>query len=1189
MKRLCSLLVICLCFSTGSSIAAEWYVATSGSDISGSGTMNDPFASIQHGINIASYGDTITVAPGVYSENINFNGKGLVVRSPGGPEQSIIEAQLPTSPIVQFSSGENSLTVLDGFSIRYTDDAPGILCNSSSPEIRDCEIYLCSHSGEGGGIRCVNGSAAVIRSNRIYENTSASGGGIYCESSSPTITGNIFMYNNAATGGALAVNNNSGPEVSYNLFAYNESLQDGGAISNVSLFGPPLMVQYCTFYRNSSGGSGGALHSRAVYLLVEKSIMWEDSAATGGQEVFGIPPTPVIVSCCDISGGWSGPGSGNSSLDPGFCDVENGDFHLPEGSFLASYPYNNGNPIGAYGSGCIVIICDDSDGDDICDEDDNCPLVANPGQEDADSDGFGDVCDNCVSLSNADQTDGDADGVGDVCDNCPAFANSDQIDTDGDDIGDACDNCPESINPDQADADFDGVGDVCDNCAAFANSDQVDTDFDDVGDACDNCPESINPDQADADSDGFGDVCDNCVSLSNADQADSDGDEVGDACDNCPESINSDQADADSDGFGDVCDNCVSLSNVDQTDSDGDEVGDACDNCPEEKNSNQADADEDEIGDVCDNCISLSNADQTDTDSDGVGDGCDNCPESKNSDQADADEDKIGDVCDNCVSSGNADQTDTDSDGVGDGCDNCLEKINSDQADADEDKVGDVCDNCVSKSNADQTDTDSDGVGDVCDNCLALGNSDQVDTDGDDIGDACDNCPESKNSDQADADEDKIGDACDNCVSLSNADQKDTDNDGVGDVCDNCPALANSDQADTDGDEVGDACDNCPEVANADQKDSDGDGIGDACNSTSGGSIFGYVISNLAGVGGVLIGLLDSAEVEITTAVTDDTGRYEFDNLSAGTYLVYIWPPFGYTANQELQEVQINGQAVQVDFYLVESDVKGKWRGRGYWMHQVRCILSGHGHIHEPYETMCEYLERIRIYFNSHPEYPVEGFSIDDEADCHQRLKDLEEVLRPRPKLTFLHSARANLAVLLLNLVSGHIPPWASVTNDSVTGTPREALSGSGISGITVSQAVVFTDSLITDGDPSNDEMAYLIDSLINHGEPVPSGWKDDDAELPLEFSLEQNYPNPFNARTTIAYSLRTACEVRIVIYNVLGRPIRVLISGRQPAGSYSVFWDGLDDSGKPASSGIYLYRLTAGDFTEARKMLLVK
>jgi hypothetical protein len=105
-----------------------------------------------------------------------------------------------------------------------------------------------------------------------------------------------------------------------------------------------------------------------------------------------------------------------------------------------------------------TITVPDADGDGICDDEDNCPYVANPGQEDGDADGLGDVCDGCPADP---ENDADADGVcGDV-DNCRYTYNPDQADFDGDLVGDACDNCPYVYNPLQMTWDECPTIDVC--------------------------------------------------------------------------------------------------------------------------------------------------------------------------------------------------------------------------------------------------------------------------------------------------------------------------------------------------------------------------------------------------------------------------------------------------------------------------------------------------------------------------------------------------------------------------------------------------------------------------------------------------------------------------------------------------------------------------------------------------------
>ncbi|MCX6831850.1 MAG: T9SS type A sorting domain-containing protein [candidate division Zixibacteria bacterium] len=94
---------------------------------------------------------------------------------------------------------------------------------------------------------------------------------------------------------------------------------------------------------------------------------------------------------------------------------------------------------------------------------------------------------------------------------------------------------------------------------------------------------------------------------------------------------------------------------------------------------------------------------------------------------------------------------------------------------------------------------------------------------------------------------------------------------------------------------------------------------------------------------------------------------------------------------------------------------------------------------------------------------------------------------------------------------------------------------------------------------------------------------------LPRQFGLAQNYPNPFNPGTSIDFSLPVASRATVDVYNVVGEKVTTLLDRFLPAGRYSVSWDGANANGKPASSGMYFYRLKAGEFTDTKKMMLVK
>ncbi|MBL7149962.1 MAG: T9SS type A sorting domain-containing protein [Candidatus Cloacimonetes bacterium] len=98
-----------------------------------------------------------------------------------------------------------------------------------------------------------------------------------------------------------------------------------------------------------------------------------------------------------------------------------------------------------------------------------------------------------------------------------------------------------------------------------------------------------------------------------------------------------------------------------------------------------------------------------------------------------------------------------------------------------------------------------------------------------------------------------------------------------------------------------------------------------------------------------------------------------------------------------------------------------------------------------------------------------------------------------------------------------------------------------------------------------------------------------EDFQLQLfDFQLS-NYPNPFNPSTTILFDLPQDSKVKITIYNIKGQKVKTLVNEVLPAGEHSIVWNGRDSNGKQVGSGIYFYKLIAGDFQKVRKMLLLK
>lgn len=122
------------------------------------------------------------------------------------------------------------------------------------------------------------------------------------------------------------------------------------------------------------------------------------------------------------------------------------------------------------------------------------------------------------------------------------------------------------------------------------------------------------------------------------------------------------------------------------------------------------------------------------------------------------------------------------------------------------------------------------------------------------------------------------------------------------------------------------------------------------------------------------------------------------------------------------------------------------------------------------------------------------------------------------------------------------------------------------------------------------DQLYFDTSSSSPLGKPV---FEDVVAEvatsIPQTLQLFQNFPNPFNPTTTILYELPRASQVEVTIFNLLGEKIRTLVNQPQPAGQHQLLWDGRDENEMPVPSGVYFYRMRAGEFVQTQKMILMQ
>ncbi|MGI0013651.1 MAG: T9SS type A sorting domain-containing protein [Nitrososphaera sp.] len=112
----------------------------------------------------------------------------------------------------------------------------------------------------------------------------------------------------------------------------------------------------------------------------------------------------------------------------------------------------------------------------------------------------------------------------------------------------------------------------------------------------------------------------------------------------------------------------------------------------------------------------------------------------------------------------------------------------------------------------------------------------------------------------------------------------------------------------------------------------------------------------------------------------------------------------------------------------------------------------------------------------------------------------------------------------------------------------------------------------------------FLVHPLISGLKTAVDEKTQEESQLPTSYELEQNYPNPFNPSTTIAFALPKPSEVTLKIFDASGREVATLVEGKLPAGKHKVILDA-----SPFSSGVYFYRLQAGEFSQTRRLMLVK
>ena len=101
--------------------------------------------------------------------------------------------------------------------------------------------------------------------------------------------------------------------------------------------------------------------------------------------------------------------------------------------------------------------------------------------------------------------------------------------------------------------------------------------------------------------------------------------------------------------------------------------------------------------------------------------------------------------------------------------------------------------------------------------------------------------------------------------------------------------------------------------------------------------------------------------------------------------------------------------------------------------------------------------------------------------------------------------------------------------------------------------------------------------------------FRSDEFGIPEEFALHQNYPNPFNPVTTIAFDVPEQSDVLVEIYSVTGQRVKTLVNQNIDAGFHKIMWNGTNDAGVGLASGMYIYKISANNFTNVKKLIFMK
>ncbi len=297
----------------------------------------------------ATSGDEIEVAPGTYTEAINFNGKAIRLYSADGRDATTIDATGLGSSVVTCSSGEGADTMLEGFTIKgggidvpgggWVVNGGGMYNTGTSPTVKNC-IFTSNRAQRGGGMLNDQNSSPTVTNCIFTLNWGEYGGGMYnAYGSNSTVTNCTFDDNDGRWyGGGMLNGYTSNPTVTNCTFTSNWGDIGGGMFNGQS----SPTVTNCTFSNNYCTSLGGGMYNNTSNPTVTNCIFWGNSK----WQIYNVGDSTPVVTYSDVQGGWAG--TGNINADPLFADAD--------GRLMAASPCIDA------GDNSVVVVTTDLDG-----------------------------------------------------------------------------------------------------------------------------------------------------------------------------------------------------------------------------------------------------------------------------------------------------------------------------------------------------------------------------------------------------------------------------------------------------------------------------------------------------------------------------------------------------------------------------------------------------------------------------------------------------------------------------------------------------------------------------------------------------------------------------------------------------------------------------------------------------------